>query len=72
MVGTDWGDNVLHRARQSWESGYIESAGGKPRDELFDCEVFDTLLEAKTLIERCVVSTTGFTRTGCSATGCPF
>ena len=35
-----------------WENGYIESFNGKLRDELLDCEVFDTLLEAKVLIER--------------------
>ncbi len=33
----------------SWENGYIESFSGKLRDELLD---FDTLLEAKVLIER--------------------
>src|SRR3954462_14364933 len=35
-----------------WENGYIESFNGKLSDELLDCEVFDTLLEAKVLIER--------------------
>src|SRR6201999_3053994 len=35
-----------------WENGYIESFNGKLRDELLDREVFDTLLEAKVLIER--------------------
>ena len=35
-----------------WENGYIESFNGKLRDELLDCEIFDTLLEAKVLIER--------------------
>jgi len=35
-----------------WENGYIESFNGKLRDELLDGEVFDTLLEAKVLIER--------------------
>ena len=34
------------------ENGYIESFDGELRDELLDCEVFDTLLEAKVLIER--------------------
>ena len=34
-----------------WENGYIESFNGKLSDELLDCEVFDTLLEAKVLIE---------------------
>ena len=35
-----------------WENGYIESFNGKVRDELLDREIFDTLLEAKVLIER--------------------
>ncbi len=35
-----------------WENGYIESFNGKLRDELLNVEVFDTLLEAKVLIER--------------------
>jgi len=35
-----------------WENGYIESFNGRLRDELLNGEVFDTLLEAKVLIER--------------------
>jgi hypothetical protein len=35
-----------------WENGYIESFNGKLSDELPDGEVFDTLPEAKILIER--------------------
>jgi putative transposase len=35
-----------------WENGYVESFNGKLRDELLNREVFDTLLEAKVLIER--------------------
>ncbi len=35
-----------------WENGYIESFNGKLTDELLEGEVFDTLLEAKVLIER--------------------
>ena len=35
-----------------WENGYIESFNGKLRDELLNMEIFDTLLEAKVLIER--------------------
>lgn len=35
-----------------WENGYIESFNGKLRDELLNREVFDTLLEAKVLVER--------------------
>ena len=34
-----------------WENGYIESFNGKLRDELLDGELFDTLLEAKVLVE---------------------
>jgi transposase len=35
-----------------WENGSIESFNGKLRDELLARELFDTLLEAKVLIER--------------------
>jgi putative transposase len=35
-----------------WENGYVESFNGKLRDELLNGEIFDTLLEAKVLIER--------------------
>jgi transposase InsO family protein len=35
-----------------WENGYIESFNGRLRDELLNVEIFDTLLEAKVLIER--------------------
>ena len=35
-----------------WENGYVESFNGKLRDELLEREAFDTLLEAKVLIER--------------------
>jgi len=35
-----------------WENGSIESFNGKLSDELLDREVFDTLLEAKVLVER--------------------
>ena len=35
-----------------WENGYVESFNGKLRDEVLDREIFDTLLEAKVLIER--------------------
>ena len=35
-----------------WENGYIESFNGKFRDELLNREVFDTLFEAKVLVER--------------------
>jgi len=35
-----------------WENGYNESFNGKFRDELLNGEIFDTLFEAKVLIER--------------------
>jgi putative transposase len=35
-----------------WENGYNESFNGKLRDELLNGEIFDTLMEAKVLIER--------------------
>ena len=35
-----------------WENGYNESFNGKLRDELLDVEIFETLAEAKVLIER--------------------
>ena len=35
-----------------WENGYVESFNGKLRDELLDGEVFNTLAEAKVLIEQ--------------------
>jgi putative transposase len=35
-----------------WENGYIESFNGKLRDELLDREIFNTLEEAKVLIEQ--------------------
>ena len=35
-----------------WENGYIESTGGKVRDELLDREVFYTLLQVKVLTEQ--------------------
>ena len=35
-----------------WENGSIESLNGKLRDELLNRDLFDTMLEAKVLIER--------------------
>jgi putative transposase len=35
-----------------WENGYIESFNGKMRDELLNGEIFDTMTEARVLIER--------------------
>jgi putative transposase len=34
-----------------WENAYVESFNGKLRDELLNGEIFDTLLEARTVIE---------------------
>jgi putative transposase len=51
-----------------WENGYVESFNGKLRDELLEREIFDTLREAKVLIERWHGSTTQFGRTVRSAT----
>ena len=35
-----------------WENGYTESFNGKLREERLNAEIFDTLMEAKVLIER--------------------
>ncbi len=35
-----------------WENGYVESFNGKLRDELLKRKSFDTVLEAKVLVER--------------------
>jgi len=35
-----------------WENGYVESFNGKLRDELLNAEAFNTLLEARVLIEQ--------------------
>ncbi len=35
-----------------WENGYVESFNGKLRDELLNAEAFNTLAEAKALIEQ--------------------
>ena len=34
-----------------WENGYVESFIGKFRDKLLNGEIFDTLLEARVVIE---------------------
>ena len=34
-----------------WENGYVESFNGKLRDELLNGEIFDTLLEARVLLD---------------------
>jgi putative transposase len=35
-----------------WENGYIESFNGKLRNELLNGEIFDTIIEARVIIER--------------------
>ena len=35
-----------------WENGYIEAFHWKLRDELHNLEIFDTLYEAKVLLDR--------------------
>ena len=53
----DWLDRVGTKTLyiepgSPWENGYIESFNGKLRDELLNGEIFETLFEAKVLIER--------------------
>jgi len=45
-------DTLYIEPGSPWENGYIESFNGKLRDELLNREIFDTLYEAKVLIER--------------------
>ncbi len=49
VIGSPWPGGP---AGLPWEDGYVESFNGKLRDELLDGEIFDTLLEAKVLVER--------------------
>jgi len=35
-----------------WEIGYVESFNGTLRDQLLNGDIFETLLEAKVLLER--------------------
>jgi len=37
---------------KAWENRCIESFNGKLRDELFNGEIFDTILEAKVITEK--------------------
>ena len=53
----DWLDKVAVNTAyiepgSPWENGYIESFNARLRDELLNGEIFDTLLEAKVIIER--------------------
>ena len=45
-------NSIDSEAGSPWENGYIESFYCKFRDELLNCEIFETLFEAKVLIER--------------------
>ena len=45
-------DTLFIEPGNPWENGCVESFNGKLRDELLDGEIFDTLLEAKVLVER--------------------
>ena len=45
-------DTLFIEPGSPWENGYIESFNGKLKDELLKREIFDTLYEAKILIER--------------------
>ncbi|QDU52944.1 hypothetical protein Pan110_53260 [Gimesia panareensis] len=46
-----------------WENSYIESFNGKLRDELLSGEIFNTLWEAKGLIERWMRGHSSISRT---------
>jgi len=41
----------LHRPGSPWQNPYVESFGGRLRDELLAVEAFTTLLEAQVLVE---------------------
>ena len=45
-------DTLFIEPGSPWENGYVESFNGKLRYELLNGEIFDTLLEAKVIIER--------------------
>jgi transposase InsO family protein len=45
-------DTLFIEPGSPWENGYVESFNGKMRDELLNLEIFDTLVEAKVLVER--------------------
>jgi hypothetical protein len=48
-----FGEYLVEREPGSpWENGYIESFNSKFRDELVNGQIFYTLKEAKTLIEK--------------------
>jgi len=41
----------LHRAGSPWENPFVESFGGRVRDEVLGVEAFATLLEAQVVVE---------------------
>jgi len=45
-------DTLYIEPGSPWENGYIESFNGKFRDEFLNCELLDTLLEARVLTAR--------------------
>jgi putative transposase len=45
-------DTLFIEKGSPWENGYIESFNGKLRYELLNGEIFDTILEARVIIER--------------------
>lgn len=45
-------DTLFIEPGSPWENGYIESFNGKFRDEFLNCELLDTLLEARVLTAR--------------------
>ena len=45
-------DTLFIEPGSPWENGYIESFNGRLGDELLKREIFDTLYEARVLIER--------------------
>jgi transposase InsO family protein len=51
MARTGWCEDVIHRAGFTVGERYVESFNGKLRHKLLAREAFDTLLDAKVLIE---------------------
>jgi putative transposase len=45
------GRDQLHRTRLALAEPYVESVGGRLRDELLAVEAFSSLLEARVLVE---------------------
>lgn len=51
LVPLQSGRDQLHRAGSPWQNPYVESFGGRLRDELLAVEAFSGLLEAQVLVE---------------------